>query len=349
MGKKRNSDSIKNKINRKIHGSFLPKLGKFSFYYYLYSSFRHYKKQKKICIQKDTGTLYYSQQPNTGAGIGHQIANWNAGYWFAMQFGLKYAYSSFSSEKWDSFLGFGEGEVSVEDLRKKHYKVVLLPPFSENVPSTLELTKKIIASYAGTKTVFLAELDTGYRSQIGVESVIKHKFNCSKERIHDKLIYNENCYNIAVHIRRGDIIQKGTDNSNLSMRWLEDSYYYNILKTVKAEISIEKIVKIYIFSQGRESDFAEMQRLGDVELCLDMSATDSFLHMIRADMLLTSRSSFSYKPALLSDGIRICPKNFWHDYPDDKKWILVADDGVLSSTDIENIADCILTSNAGDM
>ena len=92
-----------------------------------------------------------------------------------------------------------------------------------------------------------------------------------------------------------------------------------------------------------------MQRLGDVELCLDMSATDSFLHMIRADMLLTSRSSFSYKPALLSDGIRICPKNFWHDYPDDKKWILVADDGVLSSTDIENIADCILTSNAGDM
>jgi hypothetical protein len=43
---------------------------------------------------------YYSAIPNPGAGIGHQMANWIAGYWFSKQFGLKFAHTSFSNQKW---------------------------------------------------------------------------------------------------------------------------------------------------------------------------------------------------------------------------------------------------------
>ena len=65
-----------------------------------------------------------------------------------------------------------------------------------------------------------------------------------------------------------------------------------------------------------------------------MNAQDSFLHLVYADLLITSKSSFSYKPALLNNGIKICPKNFWHGYPKSEKWILCENDG---SFDIINL------------
>jgi hypothetical protein len=51
---------------------------------------------------------YFAARPNAGAGIGHQLANWIAGYLWAQQFGLKYAHIPFSNSKWEYFLGFGE-------------------------------------------------------------------------------------------------------------------------------------------------------------------------------------------------------------------------------------------------
>jgi len=58
-----------------------------------------------------------------------------------------------------------------------------------------------------------------------------------------------------------------------------------------------------------------------------MSTKDSFLHMVYADLLITSKSSFSYNPALLSKGIKVCPKDLWRGYPESKDWILVENDG----------------------
>jgi hypothetical protein len=63
-----------------------------------------------------------------------------------------------------------------------------------------------------------------------------------------------------------------------------------------------------------------------------MSANESFLHMVHADCLITSKSSFSYKPALLSNGIKICPKKFWHGYPNSSDWILVDENGNFSQS-----------------
>lgn len=58
-----------------------------------------------------------------------------------------------------------------------------------------------------------------------------------------------------------------------------------------------------------------------------MNAQHSFLHMVNADLLITSKSSFSYKPALLSNGIKVCPSDFWHDYPKKKDFLLVDNKG----------------------
>lgn len=68
---------------------------------------------------------------------------------------------------------------------------------------------------------------------------------------------------------------------------------------------------------------------------MDEQAT--FLHMVKADLLITSRSSFSYKPALLSSGIKICPPKFWHGYPDAPEWIVCAEDGSFDVAKLEKL------------
>jgi hypothetical protein len=159
---------------------------------------------------------------------------------------------------------------------------------------------------------------------------IKKKFQQSPERKNDWLIFSEDTFNIAIHVRRGDIVVgQENNNPNLVMRWLDNDYFENTLTEVLANIKTDKQINIYLFSQGVRQDFPEFDRFPNITFCLEMGAQDSFLHMVNADVLITSKSSFSYKPALLSNGIKVCPKGFWHGYPDSVDWVMVGNDGKI--------------------
>lgn len=135
---------------------------------------------------------------------------------------------------------------------------------------------------------------------------------------------------MAVHIRRGDIVagqQSGAEG--MTKRWRSLDYFKNIVRQV-SEIVGERL-DIYLFSQGDPAAYKCFEEYGHVIYCFDMSDQDSFLHMVRADILVISKSSFSYKPALLSDGIKICPPDFWHGYPDEEQWVVVDEEGNLLS------------------
>jgi hypothetical protein len=308
------------------------------FYPYLYCSYWHYKFSP---IKKETNTTcYYTARPNPGAGIGHQLANWIAGYWFAKQFGLKFAHLPFSTSKWEDFLGFGEGEKKVKELVKAGYKVRKLPLFDEYNSDEISKIKAIIQSYIGQKIVFLAEQDQSYHDQFGVMNTIRQKFHYAKIREQDQLIYSKEKFNIAIHVRRGDIaIGKQTNNPNLLMRWQDNSYFSNVLSTVLDNLKTNKPVFIYIFSQGKPEDFQEFNRFANIHFCLNMNAQDSFLHLIYADLLITSKSSFSYKPALLNNGIKVCPRDFWHGYPNEKEWIFADNNGSIAYNEIIKLKD----------
>jgi len=60
--------------------------------------------------------------------------------------------------------------------------------------------------------------------------------------------------------------------------------------------------------------------------------------------LITSKSSFSYKAALLNNGLKICPKNFWHGYPSTNDFILVEEDGTPEWNAVE-----LTNGNADDI
>ncbi|MCL7764555.1 hypothetical protein MPF19_14120 [Polaribacter sp. Z014] len=271
---------------------------------------------------------YFSAIPNSNAGIGHQMANWIAGYWFAQQFNLKFAHIPFSSNKWDSFLGFGYGEIPVQELIKQGYKKVRLPLFDENNVKEVTLIKTIISAYSNKKVIFVCEQDQFYQDQFGVMYGIQQKFYSAPQRKVEKLIYSDQNYNIAIHVRRGDILAD-PNNPNLKMRFMANDYFETVLKQVIAKSKTEKLIHIYFFSQGRPEDYPEFHSIQNLHWCLDMDPQASFLHMVFADVLITSKSSFSYKPALLNKNIKVVPNNFWHGYPQTQDWVLVDDDGQL--------------------
>jgi len=331
------------KIKKRTWGTIVSKARKKSYYYKLYLSFWHQLIQTPD--QHKTQIInYFTAIPNSGAGIGHQLANWIAGYWFAGQFGLKFAHTPFSIEKWENFLGFGENEISAKELIKNHgYKKVRLPLFDENNIKEIDLIKRIIASYLDKKVVFVAEQDQFYRDQFGVMEQIKQKFHNATARKNDRLIYSNKNFNIAIHVRRGDIVVGKETNANHLMRWQDNSYFEKVLSTMIDHLKIEKPIAIYLFSQGKQKDFQSIEKFQNIHFCLDMSAQDSFLHMVYADLLITSKSSFSYKPALLSNGIKVCPRDFWHGYPDNEDWILVEKDGSFSRNSIMKLNHHILS------
>jgi len=323
------------KAKRKIWYYLVSNTREKKVYPYIYRSYWYYLFHKKNTKTNDS--YYYGARPHPGAGIGHQIANWIAGYWFAKQFGLKFAHIPFAQSSWEQFLGFGDKEKTAEELIKKQgYKKVLLPLFNEFNNTEVTLIKNIIASYNSKRVVFLAEQDQFYRDQFGVMNEIIDKFYKTKARENDKLIYSKDNFNIAIHVRRGDIVQgQESNNQNILMRWQTNEYFETVLSKVIEKIKPIKPIAIYLFSQGDRKDFSVFEQFENIHFCLDLDAQNSFLHMVYADLLITSKSSFSYKPALLNKGIKVCPRNFWHGYPETKDWILVDDDGNFDTSKSE--------------
>lgn len=325
------------KLNNRIWAILVRKMRGWKAYPLLYASWWH----ALFCKPKFTvrSNSYLTAVPNPGAGIGHQMANWIAGLWFSRVFGLNHAHIPFSSEQWERLLGFGEDAITLDTLiLKQEYRRVLLPLFDEFNCAEVDRIKKIILSYSDKKTVFVLEQDQFYRDQYGVMDEIQNRYYLAPARKRDQLKYSTENFNVAIHVRRGDITAGQLNgNPNLLMRWQDAQYFKKVLSAVLENLNTHKKIKVYFFSQGKPEEFSDFNEFGNVEFCLESGAQESFLHMVFADLLITSKSSFSYKPALLSKGIKVCPRHFWHGYPQGDNWIIADEDGSLDEKAISKI------------
>lgn len=321
------------KLRRKIYLFYFNQINKLPYISYckFYASYRHSLKH----VGNEANVNYIAARPNPGAGIGHQMANWMAGYHLAKILNLKFANIPFSRyhnpwvpTPWNDFLGFGINEIHYKDLLKCGYKKVLLPLFDESDENQLKVIRKIIASYSDSKVLFICEQDQFYRDLDTLIPDLQDKFYSAPARSDDKLLFDKNNFNIAIHVRRGDIMTNPEDPS-LAKRVLSNDYFEKVLGQVLVYLKnvTDKPIHIYFFSQGKPDDYPEFGKFSNLHWCMDMGAMSSFLHMVYADLLITSKSSFSYKPALLNRGIKVCPKDFWHGYPNCKDWIMVDNQG----------------------
>ena len=325
----------RDKLFRKLHSAFFKLIKDREKANIFYASYRHRNKQpgKTYMIQ------YMTQQPNFGAGFGHGLDVWRAGVINAKALGLEYAYTPMVTDEWDRALGLGEKEESCEKLINQGYRVVKLPYYDMRDKMSRELIEKIIRSYRVEKVIFLNEFeqDSAPKDMDAGNAFMRKKFFEAAARKEDKLIYDKKKLNVAVHIRRGDVSEgmKAGDES-MRKRWLDESYYVKVIESIEEQLKDkEKEAVFYIFSEGDVDDFPELKKLERVKFCLDMPAVESFVHMCRADLLVTGLSSFSYDPGLINPVKKIAPKKFWNPYPKNGEWIFADENGNIAEEELK--------------
>jgi hypothetical protein len=167
--------------------------------------------------------------------------------------------------------------------------------------------------------------------QCDTYQILSEKFFKAKARSNDKLIYSKDKFNIAIHIRRR---MKVESDKVWEARGLDNEYFTKVLHKVFVAIGTNKNVEVYLFSQGNIEDFPEFERFHNIHYCLDMGPVETVLHLVNADLLISSKSSFSYKPALISDKIQVCPETFWHKYPAKPNYILADNEGIFDNNQL---------------
>jgi len=120
-------------------------------------------------------------------------------------------------------------------------------------------------------------------------------------------IYKPNTYNIALHIRRGDVAQTNRHSS----RFTHNVEYINIV----GSLTLPENSVIHVFSEGSIDDFQDIKTaFPDTIFHLNTNIQETFHCMVKADMLIISKSSFCYCAALLNENkvIGTLIKSWWH-------------------------------------
>jgi hypothetical protein len=129
--------------------------------------------------------------------------------------------------------------------------------------------------------------------------------NCFLEN-KDKNFFNNNKFNVAVHIRRENQVDKGVAGDRVTT---PNSYYLNVMNNIRNKYK-DKDILFHIYSQGNIRNFIDLVN-DNVKFYINYDIIETFKGLVLAEALVTSPSSLSYVAALISDG-EIYYKKFWH-------------------------------------
>ena len=127
---------------------------------------------------------------------------------------------------------------------------------------------------------------------------------------------------IAVHVRRGDV---GPDRADMFTH--AAAFAKTIADLTKALKARGIAYEIAIFSQGEGNAFDGIEG----QLFLDSDPFDTMRRMIDADVLIMSKSCFSYVAALLGEGLCIFEEC---DLPAFEGWLLRDATGAIDAADL---------------
>jgi hypothetical protein len=287
---------------------------------------------------------YITIVPNLYAGIGHQLANWNTALILSRRYQLQFVHHPLAG-KWESFLGFGEGEVKYADvISDKSLKCINLPRINANcdrnncyirkddIQGNQILTGIITTAYPGNNVLFHLTFNQNSYDQTPTAPMLREKYWKQRQKRPIAYPFDSSQLNIAVHVRRGDVTEmKQKNTSNWQTRWLSNHYFVTILKTIH-QLLPGTPIHIYIYSQGHPEEYEEFNQFQNVTFHLDKDVFQTFHGMVVADILVTSPSSFSYKAGFISTGLKIARYPWWHHIPQNEEWIRSNDQGEFDPT-----------------
>jgi hypothetical protein len=118
--------------------------------------------------------------------------------------------------------------------------------------------------------------------------------------------HNKSTNRLVVHVRRGDVVPCGQDHG-VTRRYLPNSHYRKLIELYREG----QDQPVWIVSERRSwepwSDFS-----GSYQMALDISIQEAWRIMVHCRVLIMSKSSFSFVPAIFSQAKTIVYTKFWH-------------------------------------
>lgn len=171
-----------------------------------------------------------------------------------------------------------------------HNEMELFANIGKGFPTMEGLDSKNVFSAKGYSLYVNKKIDSFYNKDV----LALFKINYYSTPKNEIPYFDKGRVNVAVHIRRGDVL-----DMNLQGMLNSDEHYLAAMKKIR---KLYPSAKFFIYSEGKEEQFARF-KLNDVELHLNEDIKDTFHALVTADILVTSKSTFSYTAALLSDGV----------------------------------------------
>lgn len=234
-------------------------------------------------------------------GGGAQVHGVIAALAFCAETGLGYVHTDFAAiehgagasdwvRRWEEFFSLGAGEARLDPARDR---LVTLDRFLAH-PELWNADNIVVQCLH-----FMNFFNRVPRSFDRIDASLRRKYALSDKSSlprHD-LAHG---ITIAVHVRRGDANKaahpKYFTDDDLICRTIGDA--------MAACASLGLRCRVNLYSEGRPEDFARFVDMG-CNLHLDESVFTTLDNMIRADIFVMAKSSFSYVPALLSGGIKL--------------------------------------------
>jgi hypothetical protein len=158
-------------------------------------------------------------------------------------------------------------------------------------------------------------------------------------------------FTIAVHIRRGDVTP-----CKLHFRYLPNAHYLRLIERFRTELLLseeeesssstsisqqqqQQMVQVYIYSQNKSFE-ALLPDFANTTLHLDTDLADVWTGLLAADVMILSRSSFSYVPALISrpSTTHVVYTQFWD--PPLPGWTVITNTSAEETEALKNNGSC---------
>jgi len=293
---------------------------------------------------------YITVKPHSGwAGIGHQFLNWLVPYMLADKYNLRFVHQDFVGDtdgtfapkgsnanqitrpvkEWNSFLNLGVDEFRICDLDLSLFNTIEVPYVNQeeavwNHSQFQTLLNSDLSTHDKSRTLYkISEHSDG--QFIGVDwdfyrkNGLKEKYNKSIQVKNFDNYFDEDCLNIAIHIRRGDVTKETPYR-----RWQDLKYYLAIMENI-ADIKEVRNIVFHIYSWDMSKEERDILLLHEcfgrreVILHIDEDVFSTFYHLTKADIFVSGQGAFSLMANYLGDGIKLTTPFYmhWKDFPQD--------------------------------
>lgn len=237
-----------------------------------------------MSLVNDTETLPSVQRVTTSTAMGHHISRAQVEQVLGLELGVRYNETAVHEAVAHGYLR------QVNGISKQPLGVVF-DPTNAAVLYTYERAARNAAKDLPRLRRFFQERLTAQR--------LRHP-------VAHATLFRRDAVAVCVHVRRGDVDKASVD------RFLPLSYYVTVLAQIKR---VQADLDIVVISEGRVDNFKELTAAHpEVILLLADDPMRAFVHMLYADVLVTSRSGFSHLAAELGYQSCIVAVRSWVTY-----------------------------------